>query len=182
MKMPGKDELGKFWVLSCVACYAQHLNICRIGSKAGFRTVRFDVVTLQIFLVSALLTLTALLHNLPDNFPAVVFAFACAAVPFGVRSTAHFFTPSNGHASDGAVLACSASAFSYLKLFPALFARTLHHSFWFAGFKFLRAVTRTGGCFPTNVGVWATKNLAASRTCKYSTSATFNFSPEFSHG
>lgn len=180
MKMSSKDELGKFWVLSCVARYAKYLNVCRIGSKAGFRAVRLDVMPLQVFLVAALLTLAALLHNLTDDFSAVVLSFACAAIPSWVVGA--FWHSRLCSTGCGTVFSCSSTAFSNLKLLSASFAYPVKHCFGLLRMKFVRARTGTSVGFAPNVCVRANKLDTASSACQNAVSAPFNFSLEFRHG
>jgi hypothetical protein len=182
MNAPSKNKFGKLWVFGGVANNAQHLDVCRISSKAGFSAVRFDVVTLQIFFASTFFTLAAFVYDLGYDFAGVVFSFAGAAVPFMMCFATKLFASSGSRARNGTVLACATSTFSYLKVLTALFARAIQHSFGLVRSKFLRAFSRTCVSFPANMCVWSAKKVAANRTCKYSTSATFNFSLEFSHG
>lgn len=180
--MPSKNKFCKFWVLGGVTNDAQHLDVCRVSSKAGFRTVRFYVVPLQILFASALFTLASFFYDLGYGLAAIVLSFAGAAVPLMMCFATKLFTPGGCHAGDGTVFACAASAFSYLKLFAALFARAIQHGFGFARPKFLRAIPRTSVSLPANMCVWPTKKVAANSACEYSASAAFNFSLEFSHG
>lgn len=178
--MPSKDKFGKFWVFRCVANHAQHLNICRVGSKAGFRAVRFNMVALQFLLASALFAFATFLHNLTNYFSAVVFSFACSAIPFwmvGAFWHSRFCTT-----GCGAVLSCSAIAFSNLKPFAASFAHPVKNCFGLLWMKFVR--TRAGASvgFSSNVRVGANKLDTTGGACQNAVSAPFNFSLEFGHG
>ena len=147
MNVPSKNKFGKFWVLGCVANYAQHLDICRVSSETGFRAVRFNVVPLQIFFATALLTLTAFLNDKFDCLAAIVLSFACAAFPLWVLVATHLFATSVSRAFGRAVFSGSTASLANLKLLPASLASTLKKCFLFARFNFVRTLFGTGaGC------------------------------------
>lgn len=173
-----KNEFGKFWVLGCVAHYAKHLDVCWISSETGRSTVRFDVVPLQVFLFTALFAFAAFFYHLSNSFAATVSAFACAAVPFMVRFSAHSFASCYRHARNGAVFPCTTVSLANLKVFFAFFARTLQHGFGFSWPKFLRAVSGASICLSSHMGVRASKLNTASSTGKCYMPTPFNFSLE----
>jgi hypothetical protein len=178
--MPSKNKFGKFWVFGCVANRAQHLDVCRIGSKAGGRAVRFNVMALQIFLASAFFALATFMNNLADDFAAVAFSLACAAFPIWVVWA--FWHGRFCSAFVGTILACAAVAFSNLKLLAARFACAINQGLCFFWVQFVRARTGARVCFAPNVRIWAAELDTAGGTCQNGATATFNFPLEFRHG
>ena len=177
--MPCKNEFGNFWVLGRVAYYTQYLNVRRISPEAGCRTVRFDMVPLQVFLFTAFCAFATFFYQLLDGFAAAVTAFTNAVVPFMVRCTTHSSTPCRRHARNRAVFPCTAVSLPNLKMFPTLLARTIQHSFGFSWPKFLRAVSRTSVCFPPHMRVRANKRSTARGTSKGYVAAPFDLSLGF---
>ena len=178
--MPGENKFGKLRVFGRVAGNAQHLNVCRVGAKARLRTVRFDVVPLQIFFAAALFALVSFANNLTYQFSTVVFSLACAALPIWVVWA--FRHSCFSAAFCRTVFTRATAPFAYFKLFFARFADTLQKGLLFARAQFLRAFSRTGVCCSSDVGVGPCKNIFASGTCQSSVPAPFNCSLEFSHG
>ena len=180
--MPSKNELGQLGVFSSMTLHTQHLNVGGISPQTWFCTMRFNVMSLQVFCAVAFFALAFLCNNLGNYFSAVMFAFASATIPFWMVSTPHFFAPRFCQAGYRTILSCTAPSFTHFELFSARFADTLQQSFWFARTQFLRTWFRTSMSSSSDMRVWTCKNFAARSARQCGMPAPFNNSLEFSHG
>lgn len=160
--------------------FAQYLNVARVCAIRYVRRVMVFVMALKIIFASALFALSALTHHLFYCFPGAVRTLATAALPVWMVTT--FWHRKFASALNRAILAGSASTFSYLKLFAARFANTTYKRFEFFGFGFIRTFFGTRVCGSSYMRVWSCKLFAANATNKSSMTSTFNGSLEFSHG
>ena len=179
--MPSKNKFGQLRMFSSMALHAQYLNVGGISPQTWFRTMRFNMMPLQIFCTIALFALAFFCDDLGDYFSAVMFAFASAAVPFWMLRTPHFFPASLCQTRYRAILSCTTSSFTHFKLFSTRFTDTLQQSFWFARAQFLRAISRASMSCSSNMRIWAGKNSVASSAYQCSVPTTLDCSLEIAH-
>lgn len=182
MSMSSQDKLRQIWMFFGMAKDAQCLDVVWIRSTGKITGMRIDVMPLKFFFAPAFFTLFAFCQNIFNSFSARVCAFTRSVVPKWMIIFRHFSSSSICHALYRTILPSSSPAFANLKLFVALFTRTINHCFRFFWFNFISAFSGASVCLSSVMSFEYLKLFITRRAIKSYFSSTFNFSRSICHG
>jgi hypothetical protein len=182
MSMSSQNKFRQIWMLFGMTKHAQNLNVIGICSSGKMARVGFNMMSLQAIFRSTFLAALFFFNNLINSFSARVRSFTASSIPKRMIFSSHFSTSSICKTLFRAIQRRIFPVFFNLKLFIALFTRTINKSFLFAWSYFCGTFF---GASITSAPIMSFKNnkfFITSRAYQSNVASAFNFSRSICHG